>query len=332
MSRKHRNPVGLIGLGIIGTRVAASLRAAGFPVFVWNRSPRTEPNFLGSAAEIAETCEIVQIFVSDATALFQVIEDMREKLTARHLVICSATVGRDATLDAAEIVHETGAGFLDAPFTGSKVAAENSQLVYLLGGSEEAMLRAEPYLRASAKEIIRIGAIGEAAVVKVATNMLAAVTVQALSETLALVRDAGIDPARLGDVLEHHGVRSGLIDIKFPAMLRRDYEPHFALKHMFKDVNFGIHLAGALATEIPATATTAAVLYSGISRGWGDLDFSAVAKAYEDDAAPLPSLATAAPAEVAPEIVEESDASNQADESDTPEPPADSAGRRWFGR
>ena len=66
--RKSRKNVGLIGLGIIGSRVAAGLRASGYHVFVWNRSPRPIPNFLGSPIEVAEMCEVIQLFVADAAA------------------------------------------------------------------------------------------------------------------------------------------------------------------------------------------------------------------------------------------------------------------------
>src|SRR5471030_651822 len=99
MSRKVRKNVGVIGLGIIGSRVAAGLRSAGLQVYVWNRSARPAPNFLGSPAEIAESAEIIQIFVADAQALFDVIESMSEVLTAQHLIVCNATVGPEAVLE-----------------------------------------------------------------------------------------------------------------------------------------------------------------------------------------------------------------------------------------
>ncbi|MDP9290770.1 MAG: NAD(P)-binding domain-containing protein, partial [Verrucomicrobiota bacterium] len=117
MRRKSRKNVGLIGLGIIGTRVAALLRSAGYNVHVWNRSPRSEPNFLGSAAEIAEACDVVQLFVPDASALFEVIDNMLPKLGERHTILCNATVGPVATRDGSRRVMATGAQFLDAPFT-----------------------------------------------------------------------------------------------------------------------------------------------------------------------------------------------------------------------
>jgi len=280
MPRKTRKNVGLIGLGIIGSQAAAGLRAAGFQVFVWNRSAKPAPNFLGSPAEVAEACEIIQIFVADAPALFDVIEAMGDAITPKHIVICSSTVGPEAVLEAAKMVMDRGAKFLDAPFTGSKTAAEKRQLVYYVGGDDATYLRVKSVLEANSKAIVQIGGIGHASTLKVVTNMISAVTTQTLAEALAIVQKAGLDPEVLGVAIEHNGCRSGVIEAKLPKMIAGDYEPHFSLKHMFKDVQLGIRLANGLNIEIPATTVTAGVLYGAINQGWADLDFSALYKIY----------------------------------------------------
>lgn len=280
MSRKVRKNVGVIGLGIIGTRVAAGLRAAGYQVYVWNRSAKPAPNFLGSPAEVAESAEIIQIFVSDAQALFDVVEAMSETLTPKHVIVCNSTVGPEAVLETAQLVQARGAQFLDAPFTGSKIAAEKRQLVYYVGGAEPAFQRVRPILELTSKSIIRMGEIGHAATIKVVTNMISAVTAQVLAEALSIVQKAGLEPEMLSAAIEMNACRSGVIDLKLPKMLSGDYEPHFSLKHMFKDVQLGIHMANALDIEIPATTVTAGVMYGALNQGWGDFDFSILYKNY----------------------------------------------------
>jgi 3-hydroxyisobutyrate dehydrogenase-like beta-hydroxyacid dehydrogenase len=267
-SRKHTNNVGVIGLGIIGTRVAAGLRHCGFNAYVWNRTPKPAPNFLGSSAEVAELCDIIQLFVADADAVMKTIDALSDVLTPDHLIICNATIGLQGTLDAAKRVREIGARFLDAPFTGSKGAADRRQLVYYIGGDEQDFLRAQPVLEATSKAIVRIGEVGQAAVVKVVTNLISAVTAQTLAEAI-----------------ENNAMRSGVTDLKLPAMISGDYTPHFALKHMFKDVQLGIQLANQFGLEVPATGTVGAVMYSMLTKGCGDLDYAAVFKAYEQPAA-----------------------------------------------
>ena len=303
MPRKTRKNVGLIGLGIIGAQVATGLRTAGFQVFVWNRSAKPAPNFLGSPAEVAEACEIIQVLVADGPALFDVIEAMGDALTPKHIVICSATVGPEAVLEAAKMVMDRGAKFLDAPFTGSKTAAEKRQLVYYIGGDDATYLRAKSVLEATSKAIVRIGGIGHASTLKVVTNMISAVTTQTLAEALAIVQKAGLDPEVLGLAIEHNACRSGVIEAKLAKMIGGDYEPHFSLKHMFKDVQLGIRLANGLNIEIPATTVTAGVLYGAINQGWADLDFSALYKIYAPPGrhALPPDELEAAPVQAIPE-------------------------------
>src|SRR5436853_3665619 len=125
MARRIRKNVGVIGLGIIGSRVADNLRRQGFHVFVWNRNPRPVPNFVGAPAELAEMCDYIQIFVSDDDALLDVVKQLSPGLSARHIVIAHPTVSPHSMISAAEIVARRGARFLEAPFTGSKEAAEN---------------------------------------------------------------------------------------------------------------------------------------------------------------------------------------------------------------
>src|SRR2546423_15611005 len=91
----HPN-LGVIGLGIIGRAVAANLRRKGFPVFVWNRSPRPVPNFVGSPGEVAELCNYIQIFVSDGEALLQTVEQLGGGLTSKHVVLAHSTVAPDS--------------------------------------------------------------------------------------------------------------------------------------------------------------------------------------------------------------------------------------------
>ena len=297
MRRKTRKNVGVIGLGIIGSRAAAGLRAAGFHTFVWNRTAKSVPNFLGSPAEVAASCDLVQLFVGDAIAVMEVLNAMRDKLTPAHTIICSATIGPEATVEAARFVEARGAKFLDAPFTGSKMAAERRQLVYYVGGDDAVFLPARPMLEATSTTIVRTGSVGDAALIKVVTNQIAAVSIQVLAEALAIVRKAGVPPEVFASALEHNAARSGTMDLKLPKMITGDYDPHFSLKHMFKDVQLAIHVANSMNLDTPTAAVTAGVLFGAIKRGWGDLDFAALYRLYHDEAKAVPALANSSPAE-----------------------------------
>src|SRR3989440_12225689 len=170
MTRTIRKSVGIIGLGIIGRRIADHLRHQGLSVFVWNRTPRPVPNFVGSPAELAQTCNYLQIFVSDDDALMRMIQTISMSLTPHHIVIAHPTVSPDTMREAAALVERRGARLVEAPFTGSKLAAEKGQLVYYVSGDEGAVNEVRPLLQASSKASEDICAIGHARLLQAATN------------------------------------------------------------------------------------------------------------------------------------------------------------------
>jgi 3-hydroxyisobutyrate dehydrogenase-like beta-hydroxyacid dehydrogenase len=268
--------VGILGLGIIGSRVAENLRKAGHEVFVWSRSARPVPNFLASPHEVAEAAGIIQIFVRDSKALIEAIEDMKPALKAGHLIMNHATVSKAAALEAAKLVESSGASYLDAPFTGSKMAAQNGKLCYYIGGSDLLLERVRPVLEASAAKILPLGEVGDAMVLKIVTNLVSAVIVEAVAEAADITKANGIPLEKLHEALESNANYSTLIGMKLPAIIKGDYEPHFALRNMLKDADFARELAAEARLHTPALDCTAAAMRAGVDAGKGDLDFSVI--------------------------------------------------------
>ncbi len=278
----------MIGLGIIGSRVANNLRHRGFYAFVWNRTPRPVPNFVGSPAEVAELCDIVQIFVSDDDALLQMVQRMTSKLTPRHIIMAHSTVAPDTMRAAAEIVERRGAKLLDVPFTGSKGAAEKGQLVYYVGGDEASLQEARPVLEASSKEIVLIGSIGQASAMKIATNILTAAAVQGAAEALALVVDAGLSPEKFQLAMQSNGSNSATLDMKLPKMLAADFEPQFSVKHMLKDMEIASRMARLAEVELGVSDAARRALAAEDREGRGDADYSSILRNYFPKGLPTP--------------------------------------------
>ncbi|MEP6685177.1 MAG: NAD(P)-dependent oxidoreductase [Verrucomicrobiota bacterium] len=280
MFRRNSKNVGLIGLGIIGQRVAESLRRHAFHVFVWNRTPRPVPNFLGSPAAVAELCDFVQIFVADDEALLDVIRQMGPKLTAHHIVAAHCTVAPESMRMAAAHVQRRGARFLDAPFTGSRAAAEKGELVYYVAGDDGALEQARKILEASSKRIIEIGEIGQATTIKIATNIVTAATVQAGAEALALATKSGIAPEKLLAALESNAAQSATLAMKLPKIMEGDFEPHFSVKHMLKDVQLAGKIARALDLDLTMNEAVRDALIEEVKKGRADDDYSSIAHRY----------------------------------------------------
>ena len=281
----HKN-IGVIGLGIIGRGIAANLRRKGFPVFVWNRSPRPVPNFVGSVGELAGLCNYIQIFVSDDEALLHIVEQLSKKLSPRHLVLAHSTVAPDSMRSAAEIVERRGARFVEASFTGSKPAAEKGELVYYVGGTDTALREARPILEASSKEIIHIGAIGQASAIKIATNMITAASVQAAAEALALVQAFGVPLEKFVEAMRANASYSGTLAMKLPKILEGDFEPQFSVKHMLKDMQLASQIALSHYLDLGVTAAARDQLLEQMQWGHGDDDYSSVARKYLRESAP----------------------------------------------
>src|SRR5215510_10949286 len=276
---KHIN-IGVVGLGIIGGGIACHLRRKGFSVFVWNRSPRPVPNFVASLGELAGLCTYIQIFVSDDDALLQTVEQLSEKLTRRHVVFAHSTVAPDSMRAAAELVERRSARFVEACFTGSKGAAEKGELVYYVGGTEEALRVGRPILEASSKEIVHIGPIGQASAIKVATNMVTAASVQASAEALALMQAQGLPLEKFVEAMRVNASYSGTLAMKLPKMLDRDFAPHFSVKHMLKDMQIASQLALSHYLDLGVTAAAQSQLFEQMQWGHGDDDYSSVLRKY----------------------------------------------------
>jgi 3-hydroxyisobutyrate dehydrogenase-like beta-hydroxyacid dehydrogenase len=283
MSRRTRKNIGIIGLGIIGSRVREVLRHKGFHVFVWNRTPRTIPNFVGAPAELAEMCDNISIFVSDDEALDWVVKQLSPALTARHLVMAHSTVAPHSMTAAAEVVERRGARFVEAPFTGSKEAAEKGELVYYLGGKEDSVKLARPILEATGKHLLEIGGVGSATAIKLATNMITAATVQAAAEAMALVHASGVPIEKFVSALHGNASNSTTLNMKVPKMLGRKFDPHFSVKHMLKDVQIASRLGLTHHLELGVTTAARDRLLEQMQNGRGDEDYSAVIRKYFPD-------------------------------------------------
>jgi 3-hydroxyisobutyrate dehydrogenase-like beta-hydroxyacid dehydrogenase len=281
LSHPARKNIGVIGVGIIGRGIAGSLRRKGFPVYVWNRSPRSVPNFVGSPGELAEICNYIQIFVSDDEALLQAAEQLSEKLAPRHVVLAHSTVAPDSMRAAAEIVERRNAHFVEAPFTGSRGAAEKGELVYYVCGSPAALQEANPILEASSKKIIQIGAIiGQASAIKIATNMITAASIQAAAEALAVVQALNVPFEKFVEAMRSNASYSGTLEMKLPKMLSRDFGPHFSVKHMLKDMQIANQIGLSHYLDLGVTAAARDQLLEQTHWGHGDDDYSSVVRKY----------------------------------------------------
>jgi 3-hydroxyisobutyrate dehydrogenase-like beta-hydroxyacid dehydrogenase len=179
-------------------------------------------------------------------------------------------------------VQKTGAAFLEAPFTGSKPAAEQRQMVFYAGGDEKVLEKARPVLERLARTILHIGPFGSASALKLATNINIALVAQGLSESLTFARAAGISDDTYFSALKLNVSHSGIATLKGPKLRSRDFSPQFSLKHMAKDLRLALETARDL--ELPQTLSVMRIYEEGLQRGWGEDDFTVLARLLDKSA------------------------------------------------
>ena len=276
--------IAVLGLGIIGSAWAKNLIADGHTVRCWNRTPKDFPNFYASIQEAVDQAEVIFIVVYDPSAVQFVLNQIKPKLGPGQLIIQSSTISAKWTQIFAEQVQETGALFLEAPFTGSKIAAENRQTVYYLGGDIETVEKARPVLEPVSSAILHIGPLGSASTLKLAMNVNIAGVGQILCESLKLCRSAGIPDDIYFSALERNISHSGVSDLKKPKLCQHDYSPQFSLKNMAKDLRLALETAAELSLSLKQTGDLNNIYDQGMAAGWSNDDFIGLMRLMEKQA------------------------------------------------
>jgi 3-hydroxyisobutyrate dehydrogenase-like beta-hydroxyacid dehydrogenase len=284
--------VAFLGLGIMGSRMAANLRRAGYELTVWNRTTATAEAFAAEhGATVAPTPAQA---VLDAGIAFTMVVDgpqvehvllgpggVVHGATKGLLCVDCSTIGRSAALRIGAALAKCGAGFIDAPVTGSSPRAEDATLTIMAGGSEEDFARARPLLQAMGRLIVHAGPLGHGQMVKLINNAVAAINTAAVGEALLLGSRAGIDLDKLTAVMGAGSGSSTMLELKAGPMREHDYTTLFKLDHMLKDVRLCLEEAQTSGAPFTFAALTREILSAASGRGHGDDDFAALIEALE---------------------------------------------------
>jgi 3-hydroxyisobutyrate dehydrogenase-like beta-hydroxyacid dehydrogenase len=247
----------------------------------------------------AAAAQVVITMVPDAPQVEQVLfgpDGAAEGLSMVDLAIDMSTIRPTASRAIAERLRdERGAGFLDAPVTGSRPKAEKATLTIMAGGEQADYERARPVLRKLGRVVVHVGPQGHGSIVKLINNTLAAVNAEALAESLVLAERAGLDTDALLKVVHAGSGNSAMVGLKGKPMVERDFETLFKLEHMLKDVRHLLAEARELGVGTPVAERAERLYASAAERGLGERDFAAVIEAVEAAAAAAPPPEPAPP-------------------------------------
>lgn len=272
--------IALYGLGIIGATWARNLTADGHQVRAWNRTPKPEhPCFAADPVAAVRGAALVMLVVADGPAVMQVLDVILPHLAPGTVVANHATIGVNEVKAVQARVQAAGGAFLDMPFTGSKIAAEQRQTVFFVGDDAGVLPRVEAVFKPLTKAILPLGGVGSAMTIKLALNLMIATSYQSLVESFRLATAAGIAPEAFFSCLDLNIAKSGLSELKKPKLLARDWSPQFSVKHMHKDLRHALALAARLGVAAPLTRELERDYAAHAARGLGDADFSVLYEA-----------------------------------------------------
>ena len=281
-----------LGLGIMGSRMAANLRRAGFELTVWNRTQSTAFAFAAEhGATVADTpahaaaaSDIVITMVVDGDQVEHVLlgsDGVATRARPGLLCIDCSTIGPTATRKIAVALEHHGVHLLDAPVTGSSPKAQDGTLTIMAGGSEEDFERARPVLEAMGSLIVHAGPLGHGQMVKLINNSVAAINATVVGEALLVAKRAGVDLDVLTQVVASGSGASAMLELKSRPMRSHDYTTLFKLEHMLKDVRLCLEEGQAAGAPFPTAGYAREILTAGLGRGHGDDDFAALIEVLE---------------------------------------------------
>jgi 3-hydroxyisobutyrate dehydrogenase-like beta-hydroxyacid dehydrogenase len=273
--------VAFLGLGIMGRSMATNLVKAGHEVAVWNRTPGKDVEGARTAAypgDATSGAEVVWICVSDTKAVEQVLfgEGGAEPALGPGMIIAdSSTISPSATVQFAQRVKPRGVEYVDAPMTGSKIAAEGGSLIFMVGGSEGAVARLQPLFQAMGKQVFQMGETGKGQATKLAMNLQIAMIYEGFAEAVTLAAKLGVDIEKMLPLIQASMVRSGVVEYKAPFILKRDFSPNFPLRLMLKDIHLALDAAKEARVRLPGLEAVEEVYDVAAEEGQADMDYAA---------------------------------------------------------
>jgi len=279
--------IGFLGLGTVGAPIANNLRKSGHDVTVWNRTSSKADHIVSKGGKLAKTpkeCatgrDLVFTCVADDVALDAVLggpDGVLAGLAKGDVLVDMSTAGTKAARTAAERTAKVGATFVACPILGSKTAAEQAQLVLVVGGPAAARERARSALRAVSARLFELDEPAHAALVKLCVNAVGGAMITGFAEALALGASGGLDTKALVEVLQASIFHSPVFLVKGDLIERKDWAPRFAVALAEKDQRLAQEAAQDQGVKAPINEAVRALLAEAVKSGRGDKDVAAVA-------------------------------------------------------
>ncbi|MCX2954246.1 NAD(P)-dependent oxidoreductase [Lentzea sp. NEAU-D7] len=277
--------IGFIGLGIMGSPMAAHLVAAGHDVTGFDLSPASLDKLVadgGKAASSAQDAvsgaEVVITMLPNHPQVEAVIDEV--EFDDGTLLVDMSTIRPSTSIEIAKKLSHVRV--LDAPVSGGQTGAVQASLSIMVGGTEADFAAARPFLEVVGKTIVHVGPHGAGQVVKAANQLMVGGIYALVAESIVLLEASGVDPKAGLDVLAGGLAANRILDLKRESMIAREFQPGFRIDLHHKDMGIALDAARAADVALPVTNQIAALVAAARAQGYGSLDHSALLKVIEN--------------------------------------------------
>ena len=282
MTTPAGDPVGVIGLGLMGTAFAHRLIEAGYFPVIWNRSPEKAADLVARGARwsnqpLAE-CKRVILSLYSSETVAEVIGRMGDDLRDGQVLIDTTTGEPDHVEKMGKELLHRGVHYLDAPISGSSEQTRRGEAVVLVGGPKDVVDSCQDLWPVLGKTLHHCGPLGSASRMKLVTNLVLGLNRAALAEGLGFARSIGVNPTAALEVLRGSAAQSRVMDTKGGKMLQGDFSPQARLSQHRKDIEIIVRDGTAAGLEMPLSSLHLVLLREAEKQGLGSLDNSAIAR------------------------------------------------------
>jgi 3-hydroxyisobutyrate dehydrogenase len=284
-------PVGFLGLGVMGQPMAGNLVRAGIPLVVWSRTSANCDAACAAGAvraqsvdEVFDRCRtVIMMLATDAvidTVLGRGTPQFRQYVSG-HTIVQMGTTAPAYSAGLAADVEAAGGRYVEAPVSGSRIPAENGELVAMVAGADDAVEQVRPLLRPMCREIVACGAVPGALTMKLAVNLYLVTMVAALAEATHFAAELGVDMDAFVAVLDAGPMASAVSRIKAAKLRARDFGVQAAIHDVRKNSRLVVDAARANGVAAPIVELADQLYLETLELGHGAEDMAAVVRALE---------------------------------------------------
>jgi 2-hydroxy-3-oxopropionate reductase len=279
-TQPHKELLGIIGLGLMGTALAERLLEHGFRVVVWNRTRAKADALLARGAVWSDNplaiCERVIISLYATEVVEEVLAQLDAGLRAGQILLDTTTGEPAQTTALGERLAARGVRYLDAPISGSSEQTRRGEATVIVGGDRAAFEACADLWRVMGQKVFHVGPCGSAAKMKLISNLVLGLNRAALAEGLAFAEAIGVSLAAALEVMIGSSAYSKAMDVKGRKMVERDFTVQARLAQHLKDVRLILAAAETAGLTLPLSETHRRLLEQAETAGLGDQDNSAI--------------------------------------------------------